>query len=346
MTRRSNNFDALRLFGAFLVLVGHSMEISGHPTFGFGGMSISTFGVKIFFSISGYLIATSWSKDPRASRFLLRRARRIVPALAFVVLLSVLVLGPAFTTLPLRAYAVHPFTWRYLGNILFYSSYALPAVFAGNPIPNAVNGSLWTLPVEVVMYVLTPLLVVAARRHAGLLVLVFLVAAALNYTFYALSPAPFVLGGTEFWSGASLAPYFVGGSCIACLRLERFLDWRLGLLGVMLLNMTVPYAWPWTEMMYCVTLPYAIIAVGLRSTPVLRTAGQWGDFSYGIYLWSFPLQQAAVAVFGTSHGRWGNVEQATPCILLMAILSYHLIEKRAMAWQPRSWMSRPAIVRS
>jgi peptidoglycan/LPS O-acetylase OafA/YrhL len=58
MTRKSNNFDACRLVGAFFVLVNHSMELSGHTSLGFGGMSISTLGVKIFFAISGYLIAT------------------------------------------------------------------------------------------------------------------------------------------------------------------------------------------------------------------------------------------------------------------------------------------------
>jgi peptidoglycan/LPS O-acetylase OafA/YrhL len=344
MTRKSNNFDACRLVGAFFVLVNHSMELSGHTSLGFGGMSISTLGVKIFFAISGYLIATSWIKDPNPARFIWRRARRILPALAFVVLLTVLVIGPFFTPLPLREYMVHPHSLRYLGNILFYPSYALPLVFAQNIIPNAVNGSLWTLPVEIAMYVLTPLFVFAARRHALWLILLFLTGVALNIVFYRLRPTPLVVAGTEFWSASTLVPYFVAGACIACLRLERFLDWRLGLLGVVLLNFVVPYAWPWTEAGYCAVLPYATLAIGLQSWPVVRCAGRWGDFSYGIYLWAFPMQQSAVALFGAPGGKWGNVAVALPPTLLMAVLSYHMVEKRAMAWKLRCQSERlPAV---
>ena len=140
MIHRSNNFDALRLMAAFSVLVNHSMALTGNPGISFCGQSMSMVGVKVFFAISGYLIATSWQNDPDPWRFLLRRARRVMPALALVVLFSVLVLGVIFTPLPLRAYITHGQVLRYLGNIIFYPSYSLPLVFATNIYPNAVNG--------------------------------------------------------------------------------------------------------------------------------------------------------------------------------------------------------------
>ncbi|MDB5378401.1 MAG: acyltransferase family protein [Rubritepida sp.] len=330
MRHHRNNYDALRLLGALLVLLNHSMELSAQHGFGFAGQSVSTLGVKIFFCISGYLVATSWMNDPNPLRFLVRRARRILPALALVVILGILVIGPVFTTVPLAEYFASPMTFRYLGNIVFYVSYALPGVFATLPIPYALNGSLWTLPVEVTLYVLVPIYVFAGRRHAAAMVALFLAAVALSTYFFVQRPALFAVAGTEFWTASTLVPYFVGGALLASLRLERFLDARLGVAGIVLMHFLAPRLGYGAEIALCVVLPYATIAVGRASWLVLREAGRWGDFSYGIYLWAFPIQQSIVQVLGTGIGGLGNAAIALPLTLGMAALSYHLVEKRAM----------------
>jgi peptidoglycan/LPS O-acetylase OafA/YrhL len=84
--------------------------------------------------------------------------------LATVVLLAMLVLGPSVTTLPLRDYFSHSLTWDYLHNILLQIRFSLPGVFADNTFPNAVNGSLWTIPIEVSCYA-----VLAAAGALGLM---------------------------------------------------------------------------------------------------------------------------------------------------------------------------------
>jgi peptidoglycan/LPS O-acetylase OafA/YrhL len=66
---RINNFDQVRLFGAILVIYGHSYPLTGVTLPGFAANPVSTIGVKIFFSISGYLIAASWLRDPNILRF-------------------------------------------------------------------------------------------------------------------------------------------------------------------------------------------------------------------------------------------------------------------------------------
>ena len=82
-----NNFDALRLIGAFLVLISHQFVLSGRWEARFvGGHSFGNLGVLIFFSISGYLVTSSWLKDPNILRFAARRALRMVASNAnFVV---------------------------------------------------------------------------------------------------------------------------------------------------------------------------------------------------------------------------------------------------------------------
>jgi peptidoglycan/LPS O-acetylase OafA/YrhL len=341
MRENQNNYDALRLIGALLVLVNHSLVLCLAQPLAVLGQSISTLGVKLFFAISGYLIATSWMRDPHPGRFVLRRARRILPALCVVVVLSVAVIGPIFTTLDLRTYATHPFILRYLGNIVFYVSYSLPGVFADNPYPHAVNGSLWTLPVEIAMYALVPLLVFAARRHALLIALLFAAAVGLSMFFLIGRPAPWVVAGTEFWTAANLAPYFVGGAALAGLRLERLLDWRVAVALLALFHFVHPIFGIWHEAVFALLLPYAAIAIGRARWPVVARAGRYGDFSYGIYLWSFPIQQIVAALAVGQISGWGNVAWTVPAAFTMAILSWHLVEKHALSRRRSATLPAP-----
>jgi peptidoglycan/LPS O-acetylase OafA/YrhL len=130
-----NNFDALRLIGAFLVLISHEFALSGRrePTF-LGGNSFGHLGVLIFFSISGYLVTSSWLKDPDILRFIARRALRVVPALC----VSIPLTFAAIAALGLTGFPANP---RHL-----------------------TNGSLWTIPYEVYCYLLLVVAGLVTRR--------------------------------------------------------------------------------------------------------------------------------------------------------------------------------------
>lgn len=141
-----------------MVLYGHSFVLLGlrEPLF-MSWLPLGPLGVFIFFTISGYLVSESWDRDPHLLRFFQRRLLRILPGLAVCVLLTVGVLGPLLTTLPLADYFSNPHTLGYLRTIGLYITYYLPGVFDGNRYPNAVNGSLWSLPVEFLMYIVVAL---------------------------------------------------------------------------------------------------------------------------------------------------------------------------------------------
>ncbi|WP_158883759.1 acyltransferase [Rhodanobacter sp. L36] len=130
-----NNFDALRLLGALLVLISHQFALSGRwePRF-VADHSFGNLGVLIFFSISGYLVTSSWIKDPDVLRFSARRALRMVPALCVSIPLTFAVIG----ALGLTGFPANP---RHL-----------------------TNGSLWTIKYEVCCYVLLLIAGVATRR--------------------------------------------------------------------------------------------------------------------------------------------------------------------------------------
>jgi peptidoglycan/LPS O-acetylase OafA/YrhL len=135
-----NNFDALRLLGALLVLVSHQFALSGReePHF-FADNSFGHLGVLMFFSISGYLVTASWLKDPHAPRFIARRTLRVAPALCVSIPLTFAVI----TALGLTGFPDNP---RHL-----------------------TNGSLWTIPYEIYCYAWLVVAGVATRRPAVLL---------------------------------------------------------------------------------------------------------------------------------------------------------------------------------
>ena len=144
-----NNLTALRWLAASLVLYGHAFVFLGLPEPLFlQWVPMGPLGVYIFFAISGYLVAQSWQRDPSVLRFLAKRALRIFPGLLACTLISVVVLGPWLTTLDMATYWRNEHTRGYFANVWLYMTYHLPGVFAQNKLPHAVNGSLWSLPVE------------------------------------------------------------------------------------------------------------------------------------------------------------------------------------------------------
>jgi len=330
---RVNNFDAMRLFGAVLVLVGHAYPLHGlthYPSM--WGSPVAVLGIAVFFSLSGYLISTSWYNNRSLLKYLRKRALRIFPALAVVVLLSVLILGPIASSLPVGQYFTSPGTWSYLGNIALYPVYALPGVFDSLPYAGVVNGSLWSLPIEFACYLLVPLVALVPERARTWTFLVLAALFGVVSQVLSTMDASVVLYGSSLAQATAVWPYFMVGAAIASAR-QRFttrLDFAVvAVLLTSLLDSVHPdiadYAW-WF------VLPYTVIALGSLVTPVVSRAGRFGDLSYGIYLYAFPVQQVLVLV-APRLSLLGSVALTAIGSACAAFLSWHLIEKRALKWK-------------
>ncbi len=283
-----------------------------------GGIAVMT-----FFAISGYLVSQSWQTQPQLLPFVLKRALRIWPALAVVVVLSTLVLGAFFTSLSYKAYFKHQGTWDYLANTWFQIHYPLPGVFANNPLANAVNGSLWTIPIEVTCYV-----VLAAAGIVGLLKNRGIWAACcLAYLTWFLFNMTLDLTGSmhHIWE---FPAYFVFGSLIAALG-HRFLQWRWHFTGLAAVIAAACYLAGFSYSALLIFLPPMLISVGSSSWPLLSQAGRFGDLSYGAYLYAFPIQQSIYALWpGLSFG--SNLAVVTLLTLVAAWLSWHFVEAPAL----------------
>lgn len=332
---RTNNFDLARLFGALLVIYGHSYPLTGNASPGFAANGVATIGVKIFFSISGYLIAKSWLRDPDVPRFFARRAVRIFPALITVVLLTDFVLGPLVSRLPTHAYFLHPTTLFYLKNIVLYINYSLPGVFEANIYPNAVNGSLWSLPVEVFMYVMTPLLIAAVvRTDVRVFALIFVAVTTVSLTLINVFPrsGQWVIYATDIWSGLSLTPYFLCGMLFAVCKLDRLFNIYVAF-GALFVLAVVAVDGAIKELLLILILPYACLSFSVGSIPGLHRFSRGVDLSYGMFLYGFPIQQMIVSVFGRQTP-WHLFMVSSLISAVLAFLSWHLVEKRALQWKP------------
>jgi peptidoglycan/LPS O-acetylase OafA/YrhL len=333
---RTNNFDAIRLLGALLVLVGHAYPLhaaGSNP--GVFGVSIETLGLILFFSLSGFLITTSWTRDPRLLPYLAKRSLRIFPALIVLVALSMFVLGPLLSTLSVSEYFSAPSVWEYAKNIVLFPVYGLPGVFDSNPYPGAVNGSLWSLPPEFACYLAVPLVALLPARVRAYTFLLLAAISGLLSTIPAVQQAHIVVWGTDLAQAASVWPYFFAAAGIAHLRGRLPVRLDLGFVALLLAALLVAISPAIGIPLLWFLLPYAVISFGAERTPVLSRAGRFGDFSYGMYLYAFPAQQTILLIAPQLPFR-ASVLVTLAVTTVFAVASWHLVEKPALRLKPRS----------
>ncbi|WP_168209086.1 acyltransferase family protein [Agromyces intestinalis] len=341
-TAHRNNFDALRIAAALAVIVGHGFELTGHASAvpRVLGFPLHTLGVQVFFIISGYLIATSWIRSPRLTHYLRNRALRIFPALAAVVLASVFILGPIISSLSVSEYFRSDRTWNYLLNIFLRPVYDLPGVFSENAFSHSVNGSLWTLPIEFACYLFVPILLFVKRP--ALAVLVFALASVGVSRFV---DEPLIAYGTSWQRAFGLWVAFAAGMLMAVLsrKIQRRADVALVLLVVQVL-VAASFDPPTARAVAWITLPYVVITFGMMSTPGLRSVSRFGDISYGLYIFAFPVQQLIVMRY-PGIPLAANVMIVTVVTALLAFASWHAIEKHALRLKARPSRGRPEAAR-
>lgn len=326
-----NNFDFIRFCAAALVLFSHHYTLTGHGDIAPSFFALNSYGglaVSVFFALSGYLVAQSYFADPHPWRFALRRILRIWPALTVVVVLCLLVLGPLLSELAPKAYLRHEHTRLYLHNILLQPFFHLPGVFETNASP-AVNGSLWTIPLEVQCYAALMVAgfvgILSSRAHLIRFALLYIAA----YTWWQRPELPSGMN-YPFEFGA----YFCAGALLFATREEwraRPLSWcaAVALAVVLCIQLDLRYLGMLIGVSWCT------IYLGQMHTPVLSRFGRYGDFSYGMYLFAFPVQQTVILLFYPQVGFWASMALAFALTLLCAVISWYTIEKPALAFKPR-----------
>jgi peptidoglycan/LPS O-acetylase OafA/YrhL len=334
----------LRLGAATLVLVSHSYALTGHGEPRLGRTTLGVMGVEVFFAISGFLVTSSWLARPRAGTFALKRALRILPALALTVVLTAYVLGPLVSARPAGVYLGSSAPASYVADNLIAVStggaggdlaYRLPGVFATNPT-SVVNGSLWTLPVEIRAYLLVLLLGVAGlllRRLwpvvAAGLVLLALPASAAGWSG---------VGRIVEWRDSHPDPLLLaifGVAALLCAYRERvpLRPW----LAAAALVVCVAGTWALeSNLLVALSVPYLVIYAAYEAPRGLRRLTRPGDVSYGLYLLAFPVGQTVLHLAGRDAlAPPALLAIAFPVTYLLALLSWRVVERPALSLKPR-----------
>ncbi len=253
----------------------------------------------------------------------------MAPALAVVLLLTVLVLGPLVTTLPLADYARRPETLTYVPRNLSLAlgQSGLPGVFGDNPYPRAINGSLWTLFFEVACYggvmLVGVLGVLRSRLGMGIALGLFV----LVYLAVTLTPLR-AAAPDRLLSLLRLGlPFAIGtGFYVWRARLVLHPGLLLGLAGLTLLA--------WNSVLYpalfVLSLCYVVFLLAYLPGGLLRRYNRRGDYSYGTYVYAFPVQQLVVFLFHPMNPLV-NIAIALPVTLALAVLSWTWVERPALA---------------
>ena len=331
---RKNNFTLIRLLFAWLVLFGHSFAIQ--PTHGLknpvnaifkGSEWIGSFAVHGFFVISGFLVCASLL-NRGVKDYIISRGLRVVPGLAVCVLFSVFVLGAILTALPLAEYFKNGGTWEYLKNAFafFRMEWTLPGVFEDNRRAS-INGSLWTLNVEVYCYFL-----LACLGFLGLMgkktIANFTIAAALAFSFFHFGDVP-LLGVNEKWGRPGL--FFLVGVFFYINRDMVPISWKLALFSLLMVGYSFGKDWylyvsPPFFAYLIFYLAYAVKHIDVDSN--------LGDISYGVYIYAWPIQQVVAMAFPQLNP-YSHTVLVTVVVFFVAYLSWRYVEKNALMLKPR-----------
>ncbi len=338
--RFTNNYDLLRIVAALCIAFTHSFNLLGYnnnePLMKLSGgrFDFSFIGLCIFFTISGYLIARSALNSTSLLNYLWKRFLRIQPLLILVCLLSVFLLGPLFTKLTTPEYFSSFSTYSYFRNIFPATGiqFTLPGVFTENPVESSVNGSLWTLIIEERLYLLLSVLFFLKKTNHKLFVYFIGI---LDLLFFADHLWDFS-GPLDYFGSTPIfySLVFLNASCAFLLKLPVTTlakpNWALGILLVTIVCM---YLEPLRPLLVLVAPLFILSVANIKAAT--NKAGIYGDFTYGIYIFAFPVQQIIIATTGADMQPMELFLKTVLIVVVLAMLSWHLLEKLVLQYKNR-----------
>lgn len=357
---RANSIGVLRLTLAFAVLVAHCWPLAlGRSMLGSAETreqaDVGRLAVYGFFVLSGFLVTGSALRSS-VLRYFWHRALRILPGLWVCLLVTALLMAPAIAYHEwgtLDGFWDHPRgPLRYLqSNWLFaMDQWTISGILKDVPYGQgtddggAINGSLWTLRYEVVCYLMLAALMAAAAlaRARGTVVLLLV-------GVYSIVVEDFLRG--DGWvvlpaGHGILGPYPVFGSFSKQQVIYLAVPFLLGAVARLFAHRVPMTGWlaAVAAVGVAVTarfgaffvvgvplLAYLLLYLAVGLPRRLHPVGRERDYSYGIYIYAFPVQQVLASAIGVEYGFVTYVVAAVGGTLVLAALSWHLVERPAMA---------------
>jgi peptidoglycan/LPS O-acetylase OafA/YrhL len=326
----TNNFDFLRVSLAIFVMIAHLVILTNSSSFAevvdiFDNMA--ELAVDAFFIVSGFLIFMSFERSSSIKSYAIKRVQRIYPAYITVVLVTAFVLF-SISNKSIDQYFSIEWIKYLLSNASFLNFLHnwLPGVFENNAL-QAVNGALWTIKIEVMFYISVPLISIFILRRSRFkgLIAVYLFSVIYSITCFYLAQdndkSIYMLlqrqlpGQLAFFiSGAFLYYYFEE------FKENIFIYLTLALFGIFISSF----------FKYSFIFPISFAVVVIYFATILKYLGNWGkhgDFSYGIYIWHFPIIQTFITLGWFKSSPILAVIGSVFTVFIFAYISWNFVEK-------------------
>lgn len=339
---RENNFHLLRLIASLAVLVSHcfvlfSGDPHSEPWVQRLGITPGSLAVDVFFVTSGFLVTASLLRSQSALDFIIGRVCRIYPGLWVMTLISVGLIGLHFTEWPIGPYLRDAQTLTFLVKdltVIGGVTGSLPGVFGGLPYPSVINGSLWTLPWEVKMYagllllwcalmLATRVLRLAVPGLGGKKLLGVAVALVVALSLYKHFSTWWPSGAVD--ERFRLAYMFFSGALYQLLK-DRVHMHRWAVTGALALVLLATLQPRLFFVAYQLLLPYIVLGLAYLPKGRILAFNRLGDYSYGLYIYAFPLQQSILAL-APSITLLNFMAASIAATGLAAIASWHGVEQ-------------------
>lgn len=334
---KNNNFNFLRFLFAILVVVSHSYPLSGsneseqwiHQITN-GQLNWASIGLNGFFVISGYFIFQSLQRSTSLLDYFKKRILRIFPALVGMLLLVLLVV-PFLYTGDGNIFVQYDY-YSYLPNnlSLYLFQSTINGVFDSNYY-HAINGSLWTIRYEFSLYIALAILYFFRNSKEAVANILFisLVLMYLIFVFFINQVAGYKIANLQGYHLFNLGTFFVAGSVMASLEFEKYINKTILFVGLVVTVIAIYFQC--YDLVKHILLPIIVLTIGFIPFPFFSSFDKYGDMSYGIYIYSFSVQQTLVYLFNL------KVYMLMLVSLFISIslgyFSWHLIEKRALQFK-------------
>ena len=340
---RVNNFDLIRLIAALQVAIHHSLSHLEVEHISSMILTISSYfpGVPVFFFVSGFLISKSYENNSRIKEYASNRILRIYPALiicTFAALLSIYLTG----YLENRDFSIIEFVLWVVGQISVFQFYN--PEFMREFGTGVMNGSLWTISVELQFYIMVPIIYYVfglakqnnTNRNLLILIFVFMLFHVGKYSFnqeydenllfklFGVSFIPWIwmfLVGVLFQKNFVTLHKFLSGKALFILPLylmisyysTTYFGWSMGnginpILYLFLASFVFSFAYSFP----------------MLSQNLLKR----NDISYGVYIYHIPVVNVLIYYGYTTKVVY--VVAAIIATILLAGLSWFVFEKNSM----------------
>ncbi|WP_116812657.1 acyltransferase family protein [Steroidobacter cummioxidans] len=334
------NLDILRALAVLMVLADHVAEmvaiqnpgLSFHPY----DLILGRLGVLLFFVHTALVLNCSMERTRLSGwndirSFYIRRIFRIYPLAIATVVLVVALQVPA---MPWREYQVD------------FASILTSLTLTGNLLYTApVQVPMWSLPIEMQMYLALPLIYLAVRGRPLWVLALWLLSLPLAWLqptylgrFNVIAFAPCFLGGVLAFSLAQRSQFKLPGwTWLPALLL-------IGAAYVLLQSRMQNIHFPPVQWLTCLLVGAIIPSFSDSTSQALNTASAFvAKYSYGIYLFHIPAIWLGCVVLSEASAwlQW-TIAAVTLCVLTGA--GFHLIESPAIKLGARLATRRPAVL--